>query len=223
MTNPQIILAADVTTNRHHANVARGRTEARILELILGISAVRKDSADYCSAHHLAGLCKLSRQSAAFPTLSDTLTTLYDRFADGTLPSRIWTTLQVLITGYVAGTVLAAILTILAINTRIGTDFLETMTAMFNPLPAHLIAAACVDLVRARRFQPCLRAYPFSALGGRAQHACGLSWRIANAAHGRRQLWIDGLILCNADPCSRCVSVDLDRPEDRLGASRGVH
>ena len=28
------------------------------------------------------------------------------------------------------------LLTFLAINTRIGTDFLETMTAMFNPLPA---------------------------------------------------------------------------------------
>jgi NitT/TauT family transport system permease protein len=38
--------------------------------------------------------------------------------------------------GYAAGTLLAALLTILAINTRIGTDFLETMTAMFNPLPA---------------------------------------------------------------------------------------
>jgi NitT/TauT family transport system permease protein len=38
--------------------------------------------------------------------------------------------------GYASGVILAAILTILAINTRIGTDFLETMTAMFNPLPA---------------------------------------------------------------------------------------
>ena len=56
--------------------------------------------------------------------------------ADGTLPARIWTTLQILLMGYVAGTLLAALLTVLAINTRIGTDFLETMTAMFNPLPA---------------------------------------------------------------------------------------
>src|SRR5438093_7120859 len=38
--------------------------------------------------------------------------------------------------GYAAGIVLAAIFTILAISTRIGTDFLETITAMFNPLPA---------------------------------------------------------------------------------------
>ena len=38
--------------------------------------------------------------------------------------------------GYGVGIVLAAVLTILAISTRIGTDFLETLTAMFNPLPA---------------------------------------------------------------------------------------
>jgi NitT/TauT family transport system permease protein len=43
---------------------------------------------------------------------------------------------KVLFMGYAAGIALAAIFTILAISTRIGTDFLETVTAMFNPLPA---------------------------------------------------------------------------------------
>jgi NitT/TauT family transport system permease protein len=71
-----------------------------------------------------------------FPTLSDTLKTMFERFADGTLVERTLTTVKVLLMGYAAGIVLAATLTILAINTRIGTDFLETMTAMFNPLPA---------------------------------------------------------------------------------------
>jgi NitT/TauT family transport system permease protein len=71
-----------------------------------------------------------------FPTLSDTLKTMYERFADGTLVERTFTTIKVLLMGYAAGIVLAAVLTILAINTRVGTDFLETMTAMFNPLPA---------------------------------------------------------------------------------------
>ena len=55
---------------------------------------------------------------------------------DGTLPLRAWTSLKVLLMGYAAGIVLAAILTMLAISTRIGTDLLETLTAMFNPLPA---------------------------------------------------------------------------------------
>ena len=38
--------------------------------------------------------------------------------------------------GYSVGVFLAMALTIIAINTRIGSDFLETMTAMFSPLPA---------------------------------------------------------------------------------------
>ena len=71
-----------------------------------------------------------------FPTLSDTFASLWDHVRDGSLPARTWTTLNVLVLGYAAGILLAALLTMLAVSTRIGTDFLETMTAMFNPLPA---------------------------------------------------------------------------------------
>jgi NitT/TauT family transport system permease protein len=71
-----------------------------------------------------------------FPTFHDTVTTLFEKIQDGTIPMRAWTSLKVLFMGYTAGIALAAILTVLAISTRIGTDFLETVTAMFNPLPA---------------------------------------------------------------------------------------
>jgi len=71
-----------------------------------------------------------------FPTLSDTFAAFIDRVRDGTLPARALTTMRVLLMGYAAGVVVAAVLTVLAINTRVGTDLLETMTAMFNPLPA---------------------------------------------------------------------------------------
>ena len=71
-----------------------------------------------------------------FPTFSDTIAALWERVRDGTIPMRAWTSLKVLFMGYAAGIALAAILTVLAISTRIGTDFLETVTAMFNPLPA---------------------------------------------------------------------------------------
>ncbi len=71
-----------------------------------------------------------------FPTFSDTIVALIERIQDGTLPNRAWASIQVLLMGYVAGVLLAGILTILAINTRVGSDFLETMTAMFSPLPA---------------------------------------------------------------------------------------
>ena len=71
-----------------------------------------------------------------FPTLSETFDSMRDGVVSGVLPMRAWSSIKVLLMGYVAGVLLAAILTIAAINTRLGTDFLETMTAMFSPLPA---------------------------------------------------------------------------------------
>jgi len=71
-----------------------------------------------------------------FPTFSDTLQAMWERIENGVLINRAWTSIKVLVMGYVSGVLLAAILTIAAINTRLGTDFLETMTAMFSPLPA---------------------------------------------------------------------------------------
>jgi NitT/TauT family transport system permease protein len=71
-----------------------------------------------------------------FPTLSETLESGWEHIQSGVLPARAWTSLRILLIGYGAGILLAATLTIVAISTRIGTDILETMTAMFNPLPA---------------------------------------------------------------------------------------
>src|SRR4029079_6557912 len=71
-----------------------------------------------------------------FPTFHDTILTMFEKVHDGTIPLRAWASLKVLFMGYAAGIILAAIFTILAISTRIGTDFLETITAMFNAVPA---------------------------------------------------------------------------------------
>jgi NitT/TauT family transport system permease protein len=70
------------------------------------------------------------------PTFSASMQALWQSIVDGVLPQRVMTSIGVLIRGYATGIALASILTILAIGTRIGTDFLELMTAMFNPLPA---------------------------------------------------------------------------------------
>ena len=70
------------------------------------------------------------------PTLSDTIRAWREGMESMVLPERILSTLQVLAIGFPTGVILAFILTVLAITTRIGTDFLETMTAMLNPLPA---------------------------------------------------------------------------------------
>lgn len=71
-----------------------------------------------------------------FPTFGATMTAFIKGIASGVLPGRAWGSIRVLLMGYAAGVVLAAALTGLAIASRIGRDFLETMTSMFNPLPA---------------------------------------------------------------------------------------
>lgn len=72
----------------------------------------------------------------SFPTLSDTFIAMANRIADGSLPARTLTSLKVLLLGYGIGIGLATLITIFAIGTQVGTDILETATAMFNPLPA---------------------------------------------------------------------------------------
>ncbi|MEO9339643.1 ABC transporter permease [Mesorhizobium sp. SB112] len=136
MTSPQIILASDNEAANQFDNVSAVEQKLGPLETLWSVGAVRKTLLIVFLAIVWQVYASYLDNPLLFPTLSDTIITLYDRFVDGTLPNRIWTTLKILSMGYAAGTVLAAILTVLAINTRIGTDFLETMTAMFNPLPA---------------------------------------------------------------------------------------
>jgi NitT/TauT family transport system permease protein len=71
-----------------------------------------------------------------FPTFSATIAALLGSIASGELPRAVLHTLTLLLEGYAAGLVLAAILTALASASRIGADLLETLTSMFNPLPS---------------------------------------------------------------------------------------
>jgi len=71
-----------------------------------------------------------------FPTLTETLGSVAEHIRSGVLPERAWASIKVLLMGFAAGTLLAGLLTMLAISTRIGSDFLETVTAMMSPLPA---------------------------------------------------------------------------------------
>jgi NitT/TauT family transport system permease protein len=70
------------------------------------------------------------------PTFSATVRALAQGIASGVILTRAALSIKVLLMGFSAGVFIAAVLTFLAINTRLGNDFLETMTAMFNPLPA---------------------------------------------------------------------------------------
>ena len=70
------------------------------------------------------------------PTFSATVAAFAHGIAGGGLLLKVWTSLKILLLGYCSGILLAALLTTLAITTRTGTDLLETLTSMFNPLPA---------------------------------------------------------------------------------------
>ena len=70
------------------------------------------------------------------PTLGATVHTFISDLSSGVLTDRVATSLRSLILGYATGLVLAAVLTTIAVSTRIGSDLLSTLTAMFNPVPA---------------------------------------------------------------------------------------
>lgn len=70
------------------------------------------------------------------PTFSATVLALVQGLASGELVAKVGISLSVLLQGYLAGVLLAFVLTTLAVSTRIGRDLLDTLTSMFNPLPA---------------------------------------------------------------------------------------
>ena len=79
---------------------------------------------------------RLLNNPLLFPTFGATVEAFWEGIRTGGLPGRAWFSIKLLAMGYTAGILLAATLTILAITSRLGTDLLETLTAMFNPLPA---------------------------------------------------------------------------------------
>ena len=79
---------------------------------------------------------RLLNNELLFPTFMATNIAFIKGIASGELLIKIWASLKTLLVGYSIGIVLAALLTALGIASRIGTDLLETLTSMFNPLPA---------------------------------------------------------------------------------------
>jgi NitT/TauT family transport system permease protein len=70
------------------------------------------------------------------PTFSDTVKALATAVASGEIPRAASYSVGMLLKGYVIGLLLAGLLTAFASAGRIGSDLLETLTAMFNPLPS---------------------------------------------------------------------------------------
>jgi NitT/TauT family transport system permease protein len=70
------------------------------------------------------------------PGVVATAKAFYEGIVSGELLGYVGVSLWVLVQGYGAGILGAFLLTSLAVSTRFGRDLLETLTAMFNPLPA---------------------------------------------------------------------------------------
>jgi NitT/TauT family transport system permease protein len=71
-----------------------------------------------------------------FPTFTETAAAFFDALVDGGLLGMAWVSIWVLLKGYALGVLIAAVLTSVAVSTRLGNDLLTTLTSMFNPLPA---------------------------------------------------------------------------------------
>jgi len=105
-------------------------------ERIYNITAVRKLAILVFLAVVWELYARWLKNDLLFPTFMSTLDAFYHALFGGGLLGKAWTSIKVLLIGYGAGIMLAALLTVFAIMSRIGTDFLETLTSMFNPLPA---------------------------------------------------------------------------------------
>lgn len=105
-------------------------------EKITGIDALRKLFILFLLAVLWQGYAVYLENPLMFPTLSHTLISFGDALYKGDLLEKIWVSISTLLAGYAIGVLAAAVFSALAISTRIGSDLLELLTAMFNPLPA---------------------------------------------------------------------------------------
>ena len=106
------------------------------VERLYNIGALRKTLILLMLALAWETGARILNNDLLFPTFLDTNLAFVKGIASGELLIKLWASLKVLFSGYAIGIVLAALLTAVGIASRVGTDFLETLTAMFNPLPA---------------------------------------------------------------------------------------
>ncbi|KJF72573.1 ABC transporter permease [Agrobacterium arsenijevicii] len=131
-----LTLRSEVVHTEPQTNVPAVEKTLSIFERIYRIGFVRKTAILLALAAIWEIYGRWLGNPLLFPSFSETVSAFLANVADGTIPARAWTSLQTLVIGYGIGILLAALLTTLAIGSRIGADLLETLTSMFNPLPA---------------------------------------------------------------------------------------
>lgn len=119
------------------ADIGDVERKLTLLERITGMTAVRKLSIVVALLVVWELYTRVANVSEyMMPTFSATATAFYAALIDEGLLLTVWYSMTVLLSGYVIGIVIAALLTTLAVSTRFGSDLLSTLTAMLNPLPA---------------------------------------------------------------------------------------
>ena len=151
------------------------------------------------------------------PPFSAAVRALITDVANGIIPSRALSSIEVLLVGYAIGTVLAGLLTVFAITSKIGTDFLDTMTAMFNPLPAiALLPLALIwfGLGAGSLIFVLVHSVMWAVSLNMLAGFRGVS---TTARMVGRNYNLSGLRFVAPDPHSGGVSEHSGRPQDRLG------
>ena len=105
-------------------------------ERITNVGAVRKFALLVVLAVVWETYARALNNPLLFPTFSATVEAFFNGLFGGDLFTKALTSLRILLIGYGAGILCAGLLTVVAITSRIGTDLLELLTSMFNPLPA---------------------------------------------------------------------------------------
>jgi NitT/TauT family transport system permease protein len=131
-TRPEILHAPDADTS----GFAVAAEELGFWTRLYGNGAVRKSVLLVLLAAAWEIYARALGNPLLFPTFTATVGALVSGIADGEIPTAGLYTLSLLLKGYAAGLFFAALLTAFASVSRIGADLLETLTAMFNPLPS---------------------------------------------------------------------------------------
>ena len=112
------------------------KRETGVWEKLYGNAALRKTALLLILASLWEIYARWLGNPLLFPAFSDTVAALLHSVRSGALPRAAEYTIVLLVKGYVLGLLLAVALTAFASVSRIGADFLETLTAMFHPLPS---------------------------------------------------------------------------------------
>jgi NitT/TauT family transport system permease protein len=136
VNNTPLVQRAEIIREPSRAGIGEIVKPISVWESIYRISALRKGLILFALAVIWEAYGRWLDNSLLFPPFSATVEALIENIANGVIPARTLVSLKTLLIGYSIGVILAAILTTLAIGSRIGTDLLETLTSMFNPLPA---------------------------------------------------------------------------------------